>query len=100
MKLIIIIANKAYEKDIQNMLKESEVKVFSKNDIDGFRFNGSRQLSDNWFGGTKGDENSILFFAFLDEDKISSVFDRIKEYNTALESSTVHAFCLNVEETI
>lgn len=100
MKLIIIIANKAYEKDIQGILKNSEVNVFSKNDIDGFRFNGAKSLSDNWFGGGKGGENSILFFAFLDKDKIKLVFESIKEFNTTVDSSKAHAFCLNVENAI
>ena len=100
MKLIIVIGNKAYEKDIQTILKESEVKVISKNDVDGFHFNGFKSLSNNWFGGAKGGENSILFFAFLEKDRIALVFDSIKEFNNSLESSKVHAFSLNVEDSI
>ena len=100
MKLIIILGNQAYETQLKEILKASDVKVFSADKIEGFHFNGVKNLSDNWFGTGNSGENSVMLFAFSSKDKIEEVFKGIEKFNENDLTSKVHAFMLNVEAAV
>ena len=100
MKLIIILGNRAYESQLKQILKDADVKVFSADKIEGFHFNGDKNISDNWFASDNRSENSVMLFAFSHKEKIDTVFEKIKIFNDNDLTSKVHAFRLNVEDAV
>ena len=49
MKLLIITSIKAFKKEIKDILKESEVKIYSYKDVIGFRDTSNLGMQENWF---------------------------------------------------
>lgn len=100
MKLLVITAIKEFKKDILMMLKEAGVKGFSYREVTGFQDNSEVELGLNWFASDMNENESILFFAFVNKEKVDSFFNIVEEYNSKLEiKSRVHIAVLNIEKS-
>ena len=98
MKLLLITAVREFEKDIKQMLKNTQVKSFSYQDVKGFKDNSEDALEANWFATNIQETESILFYAFVKEEKIDELFDRVKEFNNQqVTESNIHLAVLNIE---
>ncbi len=98
MKLLLITAVKEFEKDIKQMLKKAQVKSFSYKDVKGFKDNFEDALEANWFAANEQEMESVLFYAFVKEEKIDDLFDMVKEFNTdQVSKSNIHVAVLNIE---
>jgi nitrogen regulatory protein PII len=98
MKLLIITAVREFEKDIKLILKKAQVKSFSYKDVKGFKDNSEDVLEANWFAANEQEMESILFYAFVNEEKVDGLFDRVKEFNTdQVSKSNIHLAVLNIE---
>ena len=100
MKLLLITAVKEFEKDIKLILKKAQVKSFSYKDVKGFKDNSEDVLEANWFAANEQEMESILFYAFVNEEKVDGLFDRVKEFNTdQVSKSNIHLAVLNIEKS-
>jgi nitrogen regulatory protein PII len=98
MKLLLITAVREFEKDIKQLLKKAQVKSFSYKDVKGFKDNSEDDLEANWFATNMQETESVLFYAFVKEEKIDSLFDMVKEFNTEqVSKSNIHVAVLNIE---
>lgn len=99
MKMLIITAIEAYEKDIVDILKESKINAFSSTNVLGHVNNQDPHLEDNWFGNEQHDYNSMLFFTWVESENANLVFQSIEAFNEKLESkSKIHISILNIEQ--
>lgn len=97
MKLLIITAVAAYDKDIKRMLKISEVKTFSYQDVKGFS-DSSESSGSNWFGSDRNESQSILYYAFVKNGNVEQFFTLVEEFNGKQETlSKVHLAVLDID---
>ncbi|VAW25784.1 hypothetical protein MNBD_BACTEROID04-812 [hydrothermal vent metagenome] len=100
MKLILITAVKEFEKDIIRILKNSDITIFSYNEIIGYRNIPREANIDNWFPGERKENKSVMFYAFVKKEETDELFERIKVFNEKQESlSKIHISILNIEKS-
>ena len=98
MKLLLITAVREFEKDIKQILRKAQVKSFSYKDVKGFKDNSEDALEANWFATNMQETESVLFYAFVKEDKVDGLFDMVKEFNTdQVSKSHIHVAVLSIE---
>ncbi|HAH55085.1 MAG TPA: hypothetical protein DCM02_07325 [Flavobacterium sp.] len=98
MKLLLITAVREFEKDIKQILKKVQVKSFSYKDVKGFKDNSEDALEANWFATNMQETESVLFYAFVKEDKVDGLFDMVAAFNTEqVSKSNIHVAVLNIE---
>jgi nitrogen regulatory protein PII len=98
MKLLLITAIKEFEKEIKLILKKSEVKSFSYKDVKGFKDNSEDAMAANWFATNMQENESVLFYAFVKEEKVETLFELIEVFNKAqVTKSNIHVAVLNIE---
>jgi hypothetical protein len=87
MKLVIVTVVEAFHKDVIKLFKQAGIESFSESDIDGYKNGSSLLMASNWFSGTKGANESNMFFSFTEDARIDSLFNLIKEFNANLETN-------------
>lgn len=99
MKLVVITAIAAFEKEVKKMLKEAKVKSYSYRDVKGFRDASEEGIEDNWFGSEMNETDSVVFYAFILQQNLEALIDEVSEFNRNQESVTkVHVAVLSVEK--
>jgi len=100
MKLLIITAIAAFEKDIKKMLQQAEVKSFSYRDVKGFKDHSEVGVETNWFGTEMNETDSILFYAFVKKDNVDVLFDLVSGFNEKQKTeSNIHVAVVNIEKS-
>ena len=100
MKLVIITAIEAFENDIKAILKKSDVKTYSYREVTGYKDFSETAVAVNWFAAAINETESILFYAFVEKEKVDQVFLLINEFNAVQESlSDIHLAVLNIEKS-
>jgi hypothetical protein len=100
MKLLLITAVKEFEKDIKLMLKKAQVKSFSYRDVNGFKDNSEDALEANWFASDLQENESVLFYAFVQKEKVTALFELVNGFNAKQETlSHIHLAVLGVEKS-
>jgi nitrogen regulatory protein PII len=100
MKLLIITAVAAFEKDIKKMLQKAEVNSFSFSEVKGFRDNSEEGFEKNWFGSEIHETESFLFYAFVKKENVDRLFDLVSAFNDKQQSqSKVHVAVVNIEKS-
>lgn len=100
MKLLIITAVSAFEKDIKKMLHQAEVKSFSYRDVKGFKDQVDEGVETNWFGTEMNEMDSLLFYAFVKKDNVDTLFDLVSGFNENQETeSKIHLAVVNIEKS-
>jgi hypothetical protein len=100
MKLLIITAVAAFEKDIKKMLQKAAVKSFSYRDVKGFTDISEEGFEKNWFGSEINETNSILFYAFVNKENVDPLFDLVSVFNEKQETrSKIHLAVVNIEKS-
>ncbi|MGB1284651.1 MAG: hypothetical protein ACPG44_09355 [Polaribacter sp.] len=101
MKLVIVTAVEAFQEEVLNIFKKANIKNFSSSDIDGHKNRTSVLVASNWFSGVKSSNESTMFFSFTNEEKIETLFELIKEFNTHLETNNpIKAIVVPIEKSI
>ena len=101
MKLLLITAVKEFEKDIKQILKKALVKTYSYKEVTGFRDASEDALETNWFGTEMNENESMLFYAFAEEDNVDVICDSVRVFNAKQETlSNIHIAVLNIEKPI
>lgn len=100
MKLLLITAVKEFEKNIKLILKKSEVKSFSYKDVNGFKDNSGDAIEGNWFATNMQENESVLFYAFVEKENVDIVFDLVAHFNEKEETAShIHLAILNIERS-
>ena len=100
MKLLIITAIAEFEKEIKKILKNAKVKTFSFKEVTGYRDSTEDALETNWFATEMNENTSILFYAFVHDESVDSIFKSIEEHNNKQETlSHIHVAVTNIERS-
>lgn len=98
MKLLLITAVKEFEIDIKKILKKSQVNSFSYTNVKGYKDNSEDDLEDNWFAADRQETESVIFYVFVNEEKVDGLFDRVKKFNAEqVSKSNIHVAVMNIE---
>lgn len=100
MKLLIITAIAEFEKEVKQILKKAAVKKYSYNPVTGFRDAAEEDLESNWFGTAMTQNESLMFYAFTENENVAIVCDAVKAFNASQETmSNIHVAILDIEKT-
>ncbi len=100
MKLLLLTAIKEFEKDIKYILKKANVKSYSYKDVKGYKDNQEEVLEANWFASDMGENESILFYVFVEKTNVDAVFDMVTAFNAKQKTtSQLHLVMLNIEKS-
>ena len=101
MKLLLITTIKEFEKNVKDLLVHSGVSVFSYTAVKGYKAEGKEASADNWFAADVTESNSLMFMAFVEDEKMDEVCGKVKNFNSKQEfQSKVHVVTLNIEKSI
>jgi nitrogen regulatory protein PII len=101
MKLVLITAIAEFEKDVKKMLKEAKVKSYSYRDVKGFRDASEENVEDNWFGSEMNETDSVVFYAFILQQNLETLFEEVDQFNKEQKTiSKVHLAVFSVEQYI
>ncbi|TDR23031.1 hypothetical protein [Flavobacterium cheniae] len=99
MKLVLITAIAEFEKDVKKMLKEAKVKSYSYRDVKGFRDASEENVESNWFGSEMNETDSIVFYAFILQQNLDTLFQEVNQFNKEQKTiSKVHLAVFSVEK--
>lgn len=97
MKLLILTAVSAFEQQIKRALKTAKVSAFSYTHVTGYTEASNDDMDDNWFSSSAGEHNSILFYAFVQDELVDQVMERIDSFNEQEASiSSVHVSVVDI----
>ncbi len=100
MKLLLITAVREFEKDIKQILKKAQVKSFSYKGVKGFKDNTEDALEANWFATNMQENESVLFYAFIEKGNVDIVFGIVAEFNEKQKTAShIHLAMLNIEKS-
>ncbi len=101
MKFLIVTSVKQHEKEVLRLFKKTEITSFSNTDINGFKSSSVDNLIDNWFSNSSDKVASTLFFTFTNKEKIDSLLEEIKVFNSNTELiNPIRAIVLDVLKSI
>ena len=101
MKLLLITTIKEFEKNVKDLLVHSGVSVFSYTAVKGYKAEGKEASAGNWFASDVTESNSLMFMAFVEDEKMDEVCGKVKNFNAKQEfQSKVHVVTLNIEKSI
>lgn len=100
MKLLIITAIKEFEKNVKDVLNHSGVKSFSYHYVRGYK-NESDGSSENWFGASHTEIDSVMFAVFIEEKFVEEIYRKVEFFNGKQKSlSKIHVATVNLEKSI
>lgn len=100
MKLLLITAIREFEKNVKDILNHSGVKSFSYQYVKGYK-NESDGSSENWFGASHAEIDSVLFTVFIDADFMDEIYRKTEIFNSKQKSlSHIHVATLELEKSI
>jgi len=100
MKLLLLTALKEFEKDIKQIFKKLGVKSFSYRDVNGFKDSSEEVMEDNWFASNMQENESVLFYAFVEKGNVETVFGKVADFNEKQNmESHIHLAMLNIEKS-
>jgi hypothetical protein len=100
MKLLIITAVAAFEKEIKIMLKKANINTYSFQDVKGYSDISEETIDSNWFAAEYNETESILFYAFARTEEVDQIFNLINTFNAKEETlSQIHVAVLNIEKS-
>jgi nitrogen regulatory protein PII len=100
MKLLLITAIKEFEKEIKQQLKKAKVTTFSYKNVIGYRDSTEDAIESNWFSSEMNKSESMLFYAFIQEDNVDRLIASINEFNDKQETlSHIHVAVLAIEKS-
>lgn len=99
MKLLLITAISEFEKEVKQMLKKAQVKTFSYREVTGYRNTSEDAIESNWFGTELDENESIMFYAFVEKENVDMFCDAINAFNAKQETlSHIHTAIINIEK--
>jgi hypothetical protein len=99
MKLVIITASIAFQKDMKAILKKADIKTYSFREVTGYMDFSDTATSENWFAADVNETECILFYAFSKKETVERLLQLVAEFNTAQQlSSQIQIAVLDIEK--
>ena len=100
-KLVIVTAVEQFRNDVLRLFKKAGIESFSGSEIDGYKTAPPLLMTQSWFPGERGGNESHLYFSFTDEAHIDTLFALIEGFNQTLETNNpVKAIVVPIERAI
>lgn len=100
MKLLIVTCIKEHTDIVKSLFGEAGIIIFSVSETTGFKDGRPLSLSDNWFGKTGQQYESVVFFSFAEEANATHALTLVNDHNREVQSDyPLHAFILPVESS-
>jgi nitrogen regulatory protein PII len=100
MKLLIITAVSAFEKEIKQILKKAQVTSYSFKEVTGYKDISEDGIETNWFATEINETQSLLFYAFVKNGNVEILFDLISKFNEIQKTaSKIHVAVMNIEKS-
>lgn len=100
MKLLLITAVAEFENEVKQILNKAQVKTFSYREVTGYRNTSEDAIESNWFGTERNENDSMMFYAFVEKENVEEVFNAIEIFNSKQETlSHIHSAVLNIEKS-
>jgi nitrogen regulatory protein PII len=100
MKLLLIVAVKAFQKEIQQLLKKANISSYSYKEVTGYQNSSEELIEENWFATNSIENESVLFYVFAHEKKVDPLFENVAAFNAKQESlSQIHLAVLCIEKS-
>jgi nitrogen regulatory protein PII len=91
MQLIIITSVAEFDKEVKKMLKKAMVTSYSYQEVKGISDTTNEAMESNWFGSEVPETDSLLFYAFVAETNVATLFNIVEEFNQKQETlSKIH----------
>ncbi len=101
MKLFIVACLKDNQEDVQQLLIQANIGIFSITDMIGFKQNNGANLLENWFASGDEQFDSMFVFSFTTSKNVDNCMRLIEEFNTKSQSQfPIRAFVVPVEKSI
>ena len=101
MKLFIVACLKDNQEDVQQLLIQANIGIFSITDMIGFKQNNVANLLENWFASGDEQFDSMFVFSFTTSENVDNCMRLIEEFNTKSQSQfPIRAFVVPVEKSI
>ena len=100
MKLLLITAVAEFENEVKQILIKAKVKTFSYREVTGYRNTSEDAIESNWFGTEMNENESIMFYAFVEKENVDLGCNAITEFNAKQETlSHIHFAVINIERS-
>ena len=100
MKLLLIVAVKAFQKEIQQLLKKANISSYSYKEVTGYQNSSEELIEENWFATNSIENESVLFYVFAHEKKVDPLFEWVAYCNAKQETpSQIHLAVLCIEKS-
>lgn len=100
-KLVIVTAVDQFRNDVLRLFKKAGIESFSGSEIDGYKTASPLLMTQSWFPGERGGNESHLYFSFTDQSHIDTLFELIQAFNQTLETNNpVKAIVVPIERVI
>lgn len=100
MKLLLITAIKEFEKNVKDILNHSGVKSFSYQYVRGYK-NESDGSTENWFGASHTEIDSVLFTVFVEEKHVDEIYRKAEVFNSNQKFlSHIHVATIQIEKSV
>lgn len=100
-KLVIVTAVDQFRNDVLRLFKKAGIESFSGSEIDGYKTAAPLLMTQSWFPGERGGNESHLYFSFTDQSHIDTLFELIQAFNQTLETNNpVKAIVVPIERVI
>jgi len=100
MKLLLIVAVKAFQKEIQQLLKKANISSYSYKEVTGYQNSSEELIEENWFATNSIENESVLFYVFAHEKKVDPLFEWVADFNAKQETlSQIHLAILCIEKS-
>ena len=100
MKLLLIVAVKAFQKEIQQLLKKANISSYSYKEVTGYQNSSEEFIEENWFATNSIENESVLFYVFAHEKKVDTLFEWVADFNAKQETpSQIHLAVLCIEKS-
>ena len=100
MKLLLITSIAEFSKEVKQILKNTQVKAYSYRDVTGYRDATEEAINSNWFGSEMNENESVLFYAFVPQQNVDSIYAAIEEFNAKQQTpSRIHIAIINIEKS-
>lgn len=99
MKLVIITANIDYEDEIKKLFSKNQIRDYSFQSVLGVSQNQSENLSSQWFVSEAIENDSFIYFCFINEIQSEKLFADIENFNSQDEfTSKIHIAILPIDK--
>jgi hypothetical protein len=100
MKFFIATCIKENQENVQKLLRDANIIVYSSMDIVGFKDNSKPNLLEEWFAAGDEQFESSMLFSFTADSNAFKAMELIKQHNTEDQSNfPIRAFIVPVEQS-